>query len=279
MDTREFHNLERHSDYDFSFQAANRLPGVSAMLRVRNEASKIRCCLMSVLGIFDEIIVVDNNSDDGTREIVNGFKQEHDRTGKLRLFEYPFRVARCGTEHDDTPEDSVHNLAYYYNWTVSQCTRRYICKWDADMVVRREERDVFKAFLDRLDGQEPRAVLLTGQSVYRDPSGQCFLAAEDVMTEPRLFPFGSDNYYFKARHFERVRFAPSLPVEPYGGGIVFYELKFVDEDEFSHWSTRQFPTGRKQQEWESVELLRRGGSADGRFVPLPPGFLDDQCGG
>ena len=59
---------------------------------------------------------------------------------------------------------------------------------------------------------------------------------------------------------------------------MFYELKFVDEDEFSHWSTRQFPTGRKQQEWESVELLRRGGSADGRFVPLPPGFLDDQCG-
>ena len=276
--TRHFQNLERLSAYDFSFPAGEKRPGVSAMLRVKNEAPKIRCCLMSLLDLFDEIVIIDNGSSDGTPHIVQEFKREHDRDDKMALYDYPFNVARCGPEHDATPEDSVHNLAYYYNWALSHCTRQYVCKWDADMVMRREARRPFLEFLGQLSRTETRAVRLQGQTVYKDASGRCFLSTDALVAEPRLFPYGNDSYYIKAAHFEQLRLPPSLPAETYDD-VVFYELKFVDEDEFSHWSTTQFPTPRKKREWESVELLRAGGAIDGRLEPLPLSFLDDQCGG
>ena len=276
--TRRFQNLERRPEYDFSFLAGSGRTGVSAMLRVKNEAPKIRCCLMSLLDLFDEIVVIDNGSDDGTQDIVRDFKREHDRDAKMALYDYPFNVARCGPEHAATPEDSVHNLAYYYNWALSHCTRRYVCKWDADMVMRREARRPFLEFLGHLSRTEARAVLLQGQTVYKDASGRCFLSTDDLVAEPRLFPYDSDNYYIKAEHFEQLRLPPSLPTEAYDG-VVFYELKFADEDEFSHWSTTQFPTPRKKQEWENVQLLRAGGDTTGRLIPLPANFLEDQCGG
>ena len=275
--TRRFQNLEGFSPYDCSLNADDTRTGVSAMLRVKNEAPKIRCCLASVLDIFDEIVVVDNGSTDGTQEIVRQFKREHDRAGKMVLLDYPFNISRCGPEHDSTPEHSVHSLAYYYNWTLSHCTRRYVCKWDADMVMRREERDSFRDFLRHLDRRDARAILLKGQTVYKDASGRCFLSTDDLVAEPRLFPYGSDSYYIKARHFEQLRLDPSLPSDAYDS-VVFYELKFVDEDEFSHWSTTQFPTPRKKAEWESVELLRAGGAVDGRLKPFPLSFMEDQCG-
>ena len=276
--TRHFQNLEGFSPYDCSLSPGETRTGVSAMLRVKNEAPKIRCCLASVLDIFDEIVVVDNGSTDGTQEIVRQFKQEHDRAGKMVLLDYPFNIARCGPEHNSTPEHSVHSLAYYYNWTLSHCTKRYVCKWDADMVVRNEARRSFLEFLGQLSHSEARAILLQGQTVYKDASGRCFLSTDDLVAEPRLFPFDSDNYYVKVEHFEQLRLPPSLQTVTFDD-LVFYELKFVDEDEFSHWSTTQFPTPRKKREWESVELLRTGGDTTGRLIPLPASFLDDQCGG
>jgi glycosyltransferase involved in cell wall biosynthesis len=232
---------------------------------------------MSLLGLFDEIVVVDNGSVDGTQQIVREFKDAHDRGNTMVLCDYPFNVSRCGPEHASTPEDSVHSLAYYYNWALSQCTRRYVCKWDADMVVRREARRPFQEFLGRLDREDARAVFLKGETVYRDAAGGCFLAADESVTERRLFPYGSDTYYIKGEHFERLRLARGLRTDRYDS-VVYYELKFVDEDEFSHWSTTQFPTPRKKKEWERFALLRGGGAIDHRFVPLPAGFLDDQGG-
>jgi glycosyltransferase involved in cell wall biosynthesis len=277
-ETRRFHNLEGHAEYDFSLRSGGERTGVSAMLRIKNEAPKIRCCLMSLLGIFDEIVIVDNGSTDGTHEIVRAFKEEYDRTVTVARLDYPFSIARCGPEHAATREDSVHSLAYYYNWALSHCTRRYVCKWDADMVVKRQERHAFRAFLEQLDHLEPRAVAIPGQTVYKDAGGRCFLSTDGAVRERRLFPFSCDNYYVKVEHFEKIRFSPTLPITVYDGGVVFYELKFVDEDEFSHWSTTRFPTARKKREWDSVELLRTGQPIDGRLRPLPAGFLDDHCG-
>ncbi len=277
-EARFFQNVEGLAPYDFTLQTDGARTGVSAMLRVKNEAPKIRWCLASLLGLFDEIVVIDNGSEDETRELVRAFKQEHDRGDTIRTYDYPFIVARCGPEHAATPEYSVHNLAYYYNWSLSRCSQRYVCKWDADMVVRREERQSFSDMLQQLDHQEAHAMFLPGQTVYRDAAGRCFLSSGELLAERRLFPHGRDNYYAKGEHFERLRLAPAVPIHRYDG-VVFYELKFVDEDEFSHWSTTKFPTARKQQEWDRIEQLRAGGDVDGRFVPLPANFLNDQCGG
>jgi hypothetical protein len=33
------------------------------------------------------------------------------------------------------PEDSVHSMVYYYNWTLSKTTYKYVAKLDDDIVV------------------------------------------------------------------------------------------------------------------------------------------------
>ena len=108
------------------------------MLRVKNEASKIYYALKSIYQVFDEIVLVDNGSTDRTLEIAREFKTKEDKSDKIKIYFYPFTLARCGDENYGTPEDSVSSLAYYYNWTLSKCSCRYVCKWDGDMVLRRK---------------------------------------------------------------------------------------------------------------------------------------------
>ena len=65
-----FRNLEGLPTFDFTLHRSRERPGVSAMVRVRNEGRTIRRALRSILGVFDEIVVVDNASEDRTATIV-----------------------------------------------------------------------------------------------------------------------------------------------------------------------------------------------------------------
>ena len=98
-----FANTEGFSNFDFVLRATGKKPGVSAVLRIKNEEDKIYYSLGSILAIFDEIVVVDNGSQDRTPEIVRTFKQRYDSTNKIRFYSYPFKLARCGPENTDFP--------------------------------------------------------------------------------------------------------------------------------------------------------------------------------
>ena len=42
--------------------------------------------------------------------------------------------------------------------------------------------------------------------------------------------------------------------------VVFFELKFANENEFSHWSTTEFKKlgrKRKTREWETLEMIKK----------------------
>ncbi len=266
-----FRNREGLRDFDFTLFDGRERAGVSAMLRVKNEEKKLYYCLTSILDLFDEIVLVDNGSDDGTLEIVREFKRQRDTQGKIRVYAYPFRVARCGPENRDTPEDSVHCLSYFYNWSLSQCSFRYVCKWDADMVLRKEAREPLGELLHAI--QEDEACWeLPGQTVYRDLRGTDYLAKEEVNQEIMLFPYGYNPRFHKIDMCELLHAQPPLPIRTFEV-VAFYELKFADEDEFSHWSTTDFPTLRKRREWESFEMLKRGEMPGSRFERLSSDVL------
>jgi len=134
---QDFTNREGFINFNFALSEGRAKHGVTAMLRVKNEEAKIAYSLRSIIDSFNEIILVDNGSLDATVEIVRKLKSEIDREDKIRIYSYPFQIARCGPEHFATPEDSVHSLVYYYNWALSRCSLKYVCKWDADMVLRK----------------------------------------------------------------------------------------------------------------------------------------------
>lgn len=275
---KNFSNREGFIAHDFTLCGSGDRAGVSAVVRVRNEGTKISYCLRSILPVFDEIVVVDNGSEDRTVAIVRRLQQTDDTRGKIRLFFYPYRLARFGPEHDDTPEDSVHSAVYYTNWSLSRCSYRYICKWDGDMVLARDAAERFKSLLGRIQTGRRRCCVLRGQTVYRNRHGDFFLAKGEINDEIRIFPYDSRHRFVKARNWERLERPFFSRKEPFAD-VCFFEVKFTDEDEFSHWSSREWPSERKRREWRNYWRVREEQTDEADFRKLPRTFLDDEVAG
>jgi hypothetical protein len=268
-----FRNREGFSAYDFTLAAQRRVPGVSAILRARNESTKINTCLASVLGIFDEIVFIDNASTDDTLDRAVRFKNDHDARDIIRITRYPHVIARCGDEHWSTPEDSVHSLVYYYNWCLSQCRCAYVFKWDADMALKANATSQMRGLFNTLRDDDQALWVFRVQTAYRDTHGSWYQAQGEINAEPRLAPNRPSVRYHKARHWEMLRSERPLPrrrFEP----VCVYELKDVAEDEFSHWSTTNFPTERKRREWHNFVLVKSGQIFAPLFEPLRDGFIE-----
>lgn len=274
---QEFTNNERFVNFNFGLSANPKRQGVSAMLRVKNEESKIYYSLKSIYKLFDEIVLVDNASTDRTLEIARAFKTHEDKDDKIKIYFYPFEIARCGDENYATPEDSVHSLTYYYNWALSKCSCRYVCKWDGDMVLRSEVRGSFRRFLKQIQTGKTCGWIVYGQTVYRDAQRQYYLAKDEINSEIRIFPNRISTRYRKIDLFELLSSNPPLTQDKLGG-VTFYELKFTDEDEFSHWSSSDIPTARKKRELENFHLVKTNNIHSSKFQKLPATFLEDQIG-
>jgi glycosyltransferase involved in cell wall biosynthesis len=271
----EFSNREGAGAYDFSLFRSRARSGVSAMVRVRNEGQKISHCLRSILPVFDEIILVDNASDDDTVAIAQDVMAREDAEGKIRLLSYPHQLARFGPEHASTPDDSLHSAVYYTNWALSHCSCRYVCKWDGDMVLVRDTRAAFRDFLQQIQSGRRTCWTLSGQTVYRDAQGNYYLARGEVNKEIEVFPYSLICRFKKRPHLESLQRPVIFPKKDFTP-VCFFELKFVDEDEFSHWSDRKWPSERKRREWANFQLVRDGHVSTERFQRLRRTFLDDQ---
>ena len=276
---KDFRNREGLKNFDFTLFESRGKDGVSALLRVKNEAEKIHYCLISIYDLFDEIILVDNASEDGTLEMVRQFKARVDKEDKIKIYYYPFTIARCGQENFETPEDSVFSLAYYYNWALSKCTCNYICKWDGDMVLTKAAREPMRTLFLRMQKEYFKKMCwaFNGQTVYRDLNGDYYLAKAEINSEIMIFPYGYNTRYCKIELYEMLTFDQPLPYARLDG-TTFYELKFTNENEFAHWSTQDGPppTPRKKMEWENFFLIKRGDTSSDRFEKLPLDFLDNE---
>ena len=270
-----FTNVEGLTEYDFDYPRRGSRPGVSAMVRVRNEETKIAHSLRSILPVVDEVVVVDNGSGDATLEIVDRVRALHDPSGKIRVFSYPHRVSRYGPEHAGTPESSVHSVVYFYNWCAAHSRFKYTLKWDGDTVLLREARDEFAALLKRIQSGWWTAWTLKGQTIYRGLDGAFFLAKGEVNREVMVFPTGYWCRFRKRDAWEGLKRPPWLRKSHFDP-VCFYEVKFTDEDEFAHWSTTDFPGPRKAREWENYHLVQEGKTSPDFFEPLPAATLDEQ---
>ncbi|MFQ5530432.1 MAG: glycosyltransferase family 2 protein [Gemmatimonadota bacterium] len=271
---KTFRNIEGLRDFNFTLFRERSRPGVSGMVRVRNEERKIEYALRSILPVFDEIIVVDNGSTDRTAELVRDVQSRIDAAAKIRLFSYPHTLARFGPEHGRTAENSVHSAVYFTNWALSHCSHEYVCKWDGDMVLRREAAPAFHDFLQTLRPGRKGCWVLAGQTVYRAATGEFYLAKGEVNEEIEVFPYGLAYRFVKDPHWERFRRPFYLPKGKFEQ-VCFYELKDVGEREFDHWSTTDWPSERKKREWRNYHRVLEG-RLNASFDRLSPTFLDDQ---
>jgi len=277
--TKSFKNWENLSDFNFTLPYSCKKEGISAILRVKNEEQKIIYCLTSIYDVFDEIVFIDNLSTDKTLEFVSTFKDKYDSQNKIKVYKYPHRISRCGSENSETPENSIQNLAYYYNWALSHCSFKYACKWDADMIFIKERKSSFRSFFNsKLLPSRYKVLRIKGQTIYRDFHNNYFVSAS-MNTEPRIFPFSYLNHYVKTEVWEDLMCQPPL-LEEDAGPAMYYELKFISEDELSHWSPNllakpdQNPLDRRGlEELRTLESLKSGQIDENSLTPIASDFL------
>ena len=199
-------NIENISEFNIrTSDLPKKNHGISAMLRVKNEAINIKKVIESCLLVFDEVVVIDNNSSDQTVEIVESFKNKisADQASKIKIFHYPFDVKKCGQENFDCHENSVHSLAYFYNYAMSKCSFSHIFKWDGDMILLDSMVKCFVDFkLHYFKNANDEDLVIHGApkgvTIYKGFNGRYYYQPNVFEQEVRLFPNTSSNFFVKS---------------------------------------------------------------------------------
>jgi glycosyltransferase involved in cell wall biosynthesis len=142
-------------------------------VRCRNEQEYIVASLMSAYRVFDEIVVILNNSTDATQALVQDLIADHP---KIRIVEYGQECAGIGVGYRERVlANPLASLARYYNWCLEQTSFSHVCKWDGDMIATPEFERV-RALISSYD-----VVVFDGHDV---------LGHETTSPEPRIFRYG-----------------------------------------------------------------------------------------
>jgi Sulfotransferase family len=253
-------NLEGHGDFNvrWGWEDGPLRPGLTAIVRVKNEARALPWTLPALLRAVDRVTLIDNGSTDGTARVAREIAAAEGRD--LEVASYPFAVARCGAEHVATPEASVHSLAYFYNWSFAHARTTYALKWDGDMVLSDPAVQALRDLPWQLEAAElvvrvPRLALYVADDRY------AFVDTALRNCEPWAWPNRPGFRFVKALEWELPMFPPGIESVTLPE-FSCVELKFLDGDEFGHWSPTDFEasprTARKRREQAVFRALAAG---------------------
>jgi Sulfotransferase family len=257
-------NLEGYSEYKvrWAWGDGKLEPGFTAVVRVKNEARSLPWVLPPLFEAVRRVVLIDNGSTDGTSDVASKVAEEVDASDRLELLSYPFRVSRCGDDHLNTPPESVHSLAYFYNWSFSHVHTAYALKWDGDMVLTDLAVEALRDLAWQLEAARV-VVKIPRFPLYVADEKHAFLDTGMANCEPWGWPNRPGYKFVKAMEWE-------LPLWPEEVGTITLpnwsslELKHLDLDEFGHWSHTDFEaserTQRKRREFEVFRLLADGGA-------------------
>lgn len=245
----------------------------TCVLRVKNEARSLPWVLPGLFKVSDRLILVDNGSDDGTPDVAEAIAGDMGAEDRLQVFDYPFSVARCGPEHLSVPADSVHSLTYFYNWAFSHVQTRYCLKWDGDMVLTEDGEAYLNQLGWQLEGVDA-IIQIPRYAVYIESEDLAYLDAGLINREPWAWPNKPEYHFGKAFEWEIPVWPQSLPFIRLPEWSCF-ELKWLDADEFAHWSDDDFSisnrTSRKAREMSVFQATKDGDIPHGVHRVESPG--------
>jgi hypothetical protein len=212
---------------------------ISAMMRIKNEEAFLRASAESVLLSVDELVIVDNDSSDGTPRVAADLARTF--PAKVSVYSYPYEVAKVGSENQALAATvagrrSPRLLANYYNWCLQRCRMNFVLKWDGDMVatpVFARHIEAFKRSSCVMMGvfganlhPDRRHLVAASESVQREIKEGMDLDHTSVLNwtssytavEPRLFPrflssYRPDRWWCEVLHSPWNRW-PSLSLDP-----------------------------------------------------------------
>jgi hypothetical protein len=231
--------------------------GLTAVVRVKNESASLPWVLPPLLRAVDRVVVVDNESTDGTPQVARRAADSIGEGERLDVVDYPFSVSRCGPEHLETPPDSVHSLTYFYNWAFAHVRTSYAIKWDGDMVLTESGVVALRDLGWQLETVH-RIITMRRYPLYVVDERTGYLDISVVNREPWGWPNIPTIRHIKAFEWELPLWPEDTPRVSLPDWACL-ELKHLDVDEFAHWSSEDFTasgrTARKQREWDVFHAL------------------------
>lgn len=166
-------------------------PGLSGIMRVKNDAEFIEASIDSCIDALDELVIVYNGCTDHSPQLILQKQQQY--PDKIKVYEYePLVVANNLTEKEyqkalKLPDDSPHLLCNYYNFALSKATYAYAIKIDADQIYMRDQLLYWCNICHQKEKKQVSLKVLLGK---------CF------------------HYYFLLYRFLGIKFGKQLPMIP-----------------------------------------------------------------
>ncbi len=229
-----------------------REPGISALMRIRNEARWIETALRSLAPFVEQFSIVDNGSTDGTPEII-------ERVARELSLRYTLEILPT----EDFGEVCDRALA--------NTTCRWVLRWDGDMIARTGGPQSFARIREYALSLDPRMyyslyfphVRLEGDLVHQDP--ELFLHHEDWLFtwSPHLYHVRTGRfrelryplYYKRIYIWETGSFHVSGMDSPEAMALRKYWVDWRGRNDFVRWPTlRSYALERIREEYGEVSL-------------------------
>lgn len=161
--------------------------GITAVVAMKNEEYTLPLCLESLIGFADQIVIIDNGSEDSSLEKAKEFKEKFGNKVEIDIIEMP------GALLGDCREAGLK--ATRYQWHL---------RWDADMVAHTDGPNDMKLLRQKvLKDNTPRAIQLPRINIYGDLKHTMGKISDPG--EPILIWFNKDLFYREYGKFDSIR--------------------------------------------------------------------------
>lgn len=216
---------------DFSrFKANNRSEGLSGFMRLRNEGEFLAQCIESWLPLLDELVIVYNNCQDNTGEIAEQYAKRY--PSKVKTFHYlPIVYPQGSDNYKNLEPDNPHSLVNYYNFSLSQTTKKWAIKIDGDLILSAEKIPLLKqAYLDLKESYPNDVLPVSGINII-DHCGELYVSSSSpycgLYGDLCLFRVDEDSVFKKNKETEFLDISQRNIRK---NMFAYYHLKFMKED-------------------------------------------------
>ncbi|MBE8189620.1 MAG: hypothetical protein HAW58_01850 [Candidatus Thioglobus sp.] len=221
--------------FDINSLKKPRKPGISGFMRIKNEAKFLRLSILSHIEFYDEIIAVYNDCNDATPEILQDLQKQF--PDKIKIYHYLPKVHPTNSNgHSESPAESVHSLANYYNYAMSKTTFTIVTKLDADhLAIKENLAPMIAKIRAEMQQNKPTKYMFSGINLIENPAGKLVVNAQKTTN---LFVGNGDHWYFPANENITFEQAPVWEVLNFSGvnlkseylGIMYFHLKFLKDN-------------------------------------------------
>ncbi|WP_446446473.1 hypothetical protein [Shewanella sp. 1180_01] len=207
-----------------------RLPGISAILRIKNGAEFLRSSIESHLPYYDEIVACYNDCSDNTAEILKELSEIYPE--KIKVFEYLPKVHPIFSgAHNSSSTDNVHSLANFSNFTLSKVRYNVATKLDDDHIaIDRNLAPVIDTIRRDIMLKVRKIYTFSGVNLALDANGKLGVFQQEPLVgtgDHMYFPVSSKIYFSQEKDFESFHFVEKN--EKKYMGIMYFHLKYLKE--------------------------------------------------